>query len=236
MREYNPNLFRNHNQSLKEIESLIKVVDKRLFNVDMHYINKITGQIKNDTFYKIRDSITLRIDSIIFHYKILNSVHNPSKKIITNDFFSLSMDIIPIQQKYLFDSIIFNCISLYDYLASMINLIIEKSKDNWKKTWSSLENYARGNDQFIKTKLGLKIIEVNKDWVNNLNEYRSELIHYQTENLGSRKTYHPVQRQLDVLVLAPIQLKKYFKQLKQIAEKQDYNINSVSLWIIKTCI
>jgi hypothetical protein len=82
----------------------------------------------------------------------------------------------------------------------------------------------------------LKIIEVNKDWVNNLNEYRSELIHYQTENLGSRKTYHPVQRQLDVLVLAPIQLKKYFKQLKQIAEKQDYNINSVSLWIIKTCI
>jgi hypothetical protein len=124
---------------------------------------------------------------------------------------------------------------MFDYLACMINLVIEKNKDNWKKTWTSLEKSARNKNPLKASKLGQKIVEVNNDWVYNLNEYRSELIHYQTENLGSKQSYDVLNRQLDLLVLAPRQLKKYFKQLKKITEKQDYNINSISLWIIKTC-
>jgi hypothetical protein len=167
---------------------------------------------------------------------MMDSIHNPSRKIVTDELFPLPMDLIPIYQKYLFDSIMFNSLSMLDYLACLINLIIEKNKHNWKKTWPSLENYIRNNPQLSKTKLGIKIIEVNKDWISKLNEYRAELIHYQSENLGSKQSFNVYNRQLDVLVLAPKQLKKYFKELKDITEKKDYNINSVSLWIINACI
>jgi hypothetical protein len=236
MREYNPDHFRIHDQALIEIETLTKSVDNKLFNVGIHYLNKITGQIKNDRFYQIRDSISLRTESLIFHYKMLNSIHNPSTKIVTDQIFHLNIDLIPIYQKYLFDSIIFNSLSMIDYLSCLINLVIEKNKDKWKRTWHSLENHIRNNPQLCKTKLGIKIIEINKDWVSKLNEYRAELIHYQSESLSSKQSFNAYNRQLDVLVLAPQQLKKYFKELKGITEKQNYNINSVSLWIINVCI
>ena len=235
MREYNPELFRDHDESLIEIERLTQSFDNKVFNVGIHYINKMTGRIKNDRFYKIRDSISIRLNSLIFHYKVLNSIHNPSNKVETRELFPWVTDLIPINQKYLFDSIIFNAISMFDYLACMINLVIERNKDKWERTWTSLENSARNKNPLKASRLGQKIVEVNKDWVNNLNEYRSELIHYQTENLGAKQSYDVLNGQLDILVLAPQQLKKFFKQLKNIPEKQDYNINSITLWIIKTC-
>jgi hypothetical protein len=236
MRNYIPDSFRDHDQTLIEIESLVKSVNNLLFSVGLHYVNKMTGQIKNDRFHIVRDSITSRIYSLNFHYKLLNSIHNPSKKIVTDVIFPMGIEIIPIYQTYLFDSIIFNSISLFDYIACMVNLIIEKNKDKWEKTWNHLENYIRNNDLLKSTKLGLKIIDVNKEWVLILNGYRSELIHYQTETLGANQTYNDMNGQLDVLVLAPRQLKKYFKQLKEISIKRDLNINAISLWIIKTCI
>jgi hypothetical protein len=99
MREYNPELFRNHDESLIEIERFTQSFDDKVFNVGIHYINKMTGQIKNDRFYSICESISLRLYSLIFHYKVLNSIHNPSKKVETPELFPWGTDIIPINQK-----------------------------------------------------------------------------------------------------------------------------------------
>lgn len=236
MKEYIPKQFENRDQVLIEIDSLNRIIHSKLLTIGNDYSNKITGKITNDRYYQIRDSITLRIESIVFHYNLLNSIHSPSKKIITNEIFPLGTDIIPLRQKFLFDSIIFNLISVFDYLSCLINFIIEKNKDKWKKPWNKLEHWSRCNDKFKGTKLGLKIIEINKDWVSNLNDYRNELIHYQTENLGSNESYDLMNAELDILVIAPNQLKRFFKQLTDMADKNEYNINSVTLWLIKTSI
>ena len=95
---------------------------------------------------------------------------------------------------------------------------------------------ANTNKTFKQTKLGSKIIQANNDWVEKLNSYRDILIHHKTEGLPSQGPYNIMQGYVKVLVLAPKQLTNHFEQLKKITEKQDYNINSISLWIINNCI
>ena len=87
MREYIPANFKKHDKSLREIEYLKKVVENKMFSIGLDYVNKITGQLKNDKFYEIRNSIELRIDSIIFHYKIMNQIHNPENPLLANRIF-----------------------------------------------------------------------------------------------------------------------------------------------------
>lgn len=236
MREYIPAQYKNLDESLKEIESLIKVVDNKLFSIGLDYVNKINGQLKNDKFYEIRDSIILRIDSIIFHYKILSQIYNPENPLMPNESFPLIIDTISLHQKYLFDSIIFNIISLFDYLAKLINIVIVENKKASKKNWKSLAKNAYTDQTFKQTKLSSKIIQVNNDWVKNLYSYRDILIHHKTEDLPSQRSYNVMLGSKKVLVLAPSELKIHFEQLNEITEKEDYNINSISLWIIKTCI
>jgi len=208
----------------------------QLLSLGIDYINKIKGELKNEQFNLIRDSIILRIRSVLFHYQLLNSINNPNQKIFTESFKTHELESYSIRQKFLFDSIIFNLISIFDYQSCLITYIRETNKDKWKKTWSSLENYTRDNSVFKKTSLGKKIIKVNNDWVSKLSDYRAELIHYQAEGLGSSAKYSLMDNTLDILVLAPLSLKKHFKQLKSIKEKKDYNINAISLWLIKTCL
>jgi hypothetical protein len=236
MREYQPEIYNDHQQILNEIDELINKINGRQISLGFDYANKISGKIQNDRFFSIRDSIGLRIQSVIFHYKILDSICNPKRKLITPDLPPLGTMSIPIQQKFLFDSIIFNTISIFDYLGCMINYIMEKNKDKWEKTWSRLEHIARTNAKFNSTSLGRKILSMNNEWVGKLNEYRAELIHYQTENLASNETYNSKECSLDILVIAPSQLLKYFKQLAKITNKKDLNINSIVLWIIKTSL
>ena len=234
MRVYKPENYKDYDQVLNEIKSLFKKIDGQLLILGFDYVNKISGKIKNDRFYDIRDSITLRIQSVLFHFQLFDSIHNPNKKLIVPNYSPIGTMALPIQQKFLFDSIIFNTISIYDYLGCLINFIIEKNKDRWEKTWSRLENIARTNKSLKNTSLGKTIISCDKEWIGKLNEYRAELIHYRTEFLGSSETYSLKECKLDILILAPNQLFKYFKTLKEIKNKEDLNINAIALWIIKT--
>lgn len=242
MRDYIPEQFKNHDQSIIEIETLIKSVNNNLLTIGNDYINKITGikkidgKIEYNHYYGIRNSIELRIQSIVFHYRLVNSIHNPNKSLTPNIFPPLGLESISIHQKFLFDSIVFHLISAFDYLASLINLIIIKNKDSWEKTWNELERIARMKPLLNQTKLGLIIRNVDNDWLKNLNEYRSELIHYQTESLGFDTTVNVRLGTGIIVVHAPTRMKNKFRQLKKITENSDCNINSVSLWLIKTSL
>jgi hypothetical protein len=235
MREYKPGEYKDLSQTVKDIDNKSRLIREKLISLGFDYTNKISGKTGNHRFYSIRDSILLRIDSVLFHYNLMNKIHRPDNKIVTDSPNPLH-EAISIQQKFLFDSIIFNSISIFDYLGCLITFIKETNKDNWRKMWSSVVKSARNNEDFKNSSLAKKIIQSNKEWVQNLNDYRAELIHYQTDNLGSDASFDLLQDEMDVFVSAPQQLKKKFKQLKDLKEEKDFNINLVSLWIIKTCL
>lgn len=234
MIEYKPENYKIQEQALERIMNLNREINSNFISLGFDYTNKILGHINNERFHEIRDSILLRMNSILFHFEIISSINNPNHKKIVRSLPPMLSLHVPMRQKYIFDSIIFNTISTFDYLSCLITAIREKNKDNWKKMWSSLEHFTRKNEAFKNTSLGGKILFVNKEWVNNLNNYRAELIHYKTEHLGSTESYDLMNGTLDIKVFAPYPMKNHFKQLKEIADKNDFNLNSICLWIIET--
>lgn len=236
MVEYKPETYKNHSDSLTRIKKLSTRISSNLTFLGIDYLNKISGDFFNKRFNEISHSLTLRISSIIFHYEILHSIYTPNRKLTSDDWNPMVGDQFAIRQKFLFDSIIFNSLSAFDYFSCLITYSREKNKDNWRKMWTSLVRYTRNNNDFKQTTLGGKIIDIDKIWLNKLSEYRAELIHYDTDNLPVSSKWEVMNGKVDILVKAPNNLKKVFKTLSEIEKHEDFNINSVSLWIIETCL
>jgi hypothetical protein len=234
--KYDPQKYSDLDFSYKMCNSHSKEISDYLILLGFDYVNKILGSINNDRFYQIRDSINLRINSVLFHYHILEQIHNPKKKIITQNYSPLHSISISSQQSFLFDSIIFNTISVFDYLSCLITLVEKKNKDDWRRTWTSLCKSARGTADFKDSKIALRISKLDHEWVGKLNDYRAELIHYDTSGLPASQTYNVMQNSLEIHVSMPRTLKKYFRELKNLPEKADLNINSISIWIIENSL
>lgn len=236
MIEYKYHLFSNQNESLKDIKSKCDSIQEQLIVFGLNYSNKISGTLKNERLFILRDSICNRIDSVIFHYEILNKVNRPDLNFSGNHFGThLAMEISR-KQNYIFDSIIFNLISSFDYIASLINFTFQKNKDNWKSTWNKLENKARCNNDYKSLEISKFIVESNKKWVSKLNDYRAALIHYEGENLGYKQTVFPVIGQTKILVYAPTNFRNKFKKLIKTDIEEEININSLTLWSIKVSL
>jgi hypothetical protein len=234
--DYNPDKYKNHSESIARIKELNTRINNTQFFVGIDYLNKISGRISDKRFSEISHSILSRISSIIFHYEILDSIYSSNRKIITSQWDPIIDHQFAIKQKFVFDSIIFNAISLFDYFSCLVTFTRESNKDNWRKMWISLASYSRNNNEFKQSSLGTKIIEIDRIWLSKLNAYRAELIHYDTKDLGVSSSWNLINGEVNILVKAPIELKKVFKNLSKIEKHEDFNINSISLWIIETCL
>lgn len=233
---YNPEKYKDHDACMNRIRTLSEEIKGHLSNLQIDYLNKISGNIKEKRFNEITKSISIRMNSVIFHYGLLHSIYSPNSNIKTRNWNPFIGDQIAIQQKFIFDSIIFNSISIFDYLGCLIAYVREKNKNNWKKTWNSIEKTVRKDSKFNQTSLGHKIIEADNKWVKKLNEYRSQLIHYDTDYLPVSSNWQVLQGSVEILVKAPYQLKLAFRNLKKIEKNEDYNINAISLWLIESCL
>lgn len=234
--DYNPENYRNLNDNWERIKLLKNQVDSAIFSIGIDYTNKIVGQLGNTRFSNISSSISLRMSSIDFHYGLIQSIYNPDKNHITSDWNPIIGEQIAIQQKFIFDSIIFNLLSLFDYFSCLINLIKESNKDKWRKMWGSLVRSTHGDGDFKKTTLGETILDLDKNWVQKLFEYRAELIHYGTDPLTTNSTWKVASGEIDLQVLAPHGLKKVFKFLGSLKHEKDYNLNAIVLWTMETSL
>lgn len=228
MIEYNYHNFSNQNKSLDDIKKRSGSIQEQLVEFGLNYSNKISGTLKNDRLFILRDSICNRIDSVIFHYEILNQINRPNFNFSGNHYGpQLAMEISR-KQNYIFDSIIFNLISSFDYLSSLINFTFQKNKDKWKSTWTKLENKARCNEDYKNLEISKFIVESNKKWVSKLNDYRAALIHYEGESLGYKQTVFPVIEQTKILIYAPTNFRNKFKKLIKTDIKEEINVNSLT--------
>jgi hypothetical protein len=183
---------------------------------------------------RIRSSIEFRLEAILFHYKLLESIHNPEKPTLPN-LSNNPMLLIPFKQCYLFESIVFHCISLFDYLSCLINIVYEQDVDKHKKPWQKLIKLINSNSDLKNTDLGKELLETNNKWVNDLMEYRASLIHYRSETLLSHTTFSVKSNEIEMQVFPPKHFKKKIKRTNCLDEEESLNINSTSLWIIDNC-
>src|ERR1035437_7617580 len=117
--------------NFEEIHKDINFISNYMNGLGLDYINKISGQFispKNDTFFKLRNSIQYRIGAVLLHLTLLLDIQQRFQERIDKDPFnqeqSIKWMILGRDQQYsIFDSIVFHIISLFDYLGNLIDYL-----------------------------------------------------------------------------------------------------------------
>lgn len=146
-----------------------------------------------EAFLAIRDSIIYRFDSICFHVVLmttrqLEALKSLEKEPPTFDERDL-LESLARQYQFLFDDIIFNTISLLDYLGNIVGLGFygaHLTKMNWNGTYKYAKHYAQGSkkNRIFGSLTAECLIRHHQEWVNRLYEYRARLIHDKEQKTG----------------------------------------------------
>lgn len=229
------NYSNNDNAELRLYDKK-KSLQNLLFRVYIDYANKISGSNSNNDLSELRESVSLRLESVFYHYKLLYSLNVSGQEIVGNDLLSpLESKQIALKQDFLFDSIVFNTVSLFDYTSCLIKFSLESNKQIKKLLWTKLANTARGVEEFKESSLAKVIDEVDRKWVDKLGKYRAELIHYSDDFVDESFKHSLLESKFTITVYAPLSFKKHFKEFK-LDENKNASINEVTLWIIENSI
>lgn len=136
---------------------------------------------------------------------------------------------VALRQEFLFDSIIFNTISFFDYLSCFLSFIIFNDK---KSQWQSIANSARTKSSFKETEIAKTIDNLDRVFVSKLNQYRSELIHYSKDNVGFNTSFDLKQGIEKIVVFAPLGFNKKFRKEFKNLDKKELDLNTIIIWIL----
>jgi len=162
----------------------------------------------------LQQNILFRIKSIFYHLEILASYQY---SIRTGKDDEKSQENNLIYTTYIFEDILFNLSTFYDYLA---NFIVKYYTNRTEKyTWNKLVNIIRNNQSFLKNRSLIdSIIECNSR-VNKLQEYRSEIIHYNIEKLEFK-----IIDDLNKTIQVPKKLSKLMSMEQLVKDSKDINL------------
>jgi len=180
----------------------------------------------------LRNCISYRIEAIIFHQEVIDTywpkiqewlishlVNNKGKE--PEKTFLNAQDTL----LFIFDDIIFNIISLVDYFGNLISVIYSGEQYRNKK-WKGLLNLI--NNKEDKLPIDDLIIQHNKDWVNDLTEYRAKIFHYDRDK--TKTIIYGIYGGVSTYVATP---KKFIKSMKNFPT--DLSMNDQPPHLIKSC-
>jgi hypothetical protein len=230
MKHFDKNKYVDHSQALNTINNNCTLFDGILVSTGMDYIRKISGTLDNPELYKLRDSVSLRLQSIIYHYDLLASINISGREYFYNSVASpVYGDSVSLKQDFLFDSIIFNAMSFFDYLSCYMYFIVFGRK---KGDWRSIVKQAQKNVNFKESGLAKTINSLHSELVNKLDQYRGELIHNVDDHLPNNQSYFFVKGTVVVTVFAPVRFREKFREEFKGYKNDQLDINSIALWLI----
>lgn len=227
--------------SFEEIRKEINQINGRMIGLGLEFINKMDGKLisdKNQRFMSLRNSIQYRLNSILFHYTQLLDIQirfqNKIDKAPYNDENSVKWMILGGEQQYaLFDSIIFHIVSLFDYLACLINYSCS-GKYAGKLKWNSIIKTSFNKNSFLANSEVKTILQKwNKQFVDTLYNHRSDLIHYNMDFGNTGYVIYLIQGKASLEIEAPYRFVKNFRELKKLSQENKIMINYSIDWVIK---
>ncbi|MBI5661260.1 MAG: hypothetical protein HZC46_03835 [Ignavibacterium album] len=229
------------NISFEEIRKEINQISSRMTELGLEFINKMDGNLisdKNKRFMTIRNSIQYRLNSILFHYTQLLDIQIRFQERIDEDPYDIEkcvkwMVLGGEQQYALFDSIIFHIVSLFDYLACLINYSCS-GKFESKLKWNSIIKTSFDQNSFLlNSELKTILQKWNNEFVDTLYNHRSDLIHYNMD-LGNTSYIIDIMKGKALLEIeAPYRFVKGFRELKKLSQENKIMINYSIDWAIK---
>jgi hypothetical protein len=141
----------------------------------------------SERLYELSGSIQYRLSSVRWHLRNLCEQHVLFEKQLRSGLGGQKIAYFGKYLYFLFDDFIFNLISLYDYFGSYFNLaFINSNKPGLM--WGRMAGAARSpNNEFSYCVLGKNISKHNSEWVQKLENFRAEIIHYNIKIGGDKK-------------------------------------------------
>lgn len=215
-------------KNFEEIDSMYQLLTQGFMAFAMdynHYIESAYLQEGGEKhrIYELRDSVMYRFKSAIFHLLLLLRQRNLiSRKfegmlkknprvfsgfVMGNPHFELAQDEI----MAIYDSIIFHLSSAFDYLSLLINYNFGKQKENPLK-WIQLAKSCRDSkNEYFSKSFARKIDEVDREFISNFNEYRTELIHRQNSESYAFVSWKTQSGEVNARFICSTKLNKTFK-------------------------
>ncbi|MDH5217571.1 MAG: hypothetical protein OEX19_07740 [Gammaproteobacteria bacterium] len=181
---------------MEEINNKLELLYKLAQDVSYHYVkskykHNFAGN-GEDFIYRLRDSLQFRVNSVAWHYSNLELRH---KQAVQHHFFVLKGDeridhLMNHQtiQSFVFDDIIFNLLSAFEYLGNLVGYFWKDShgkKMRWRGLAKSVRDKSNG---FPYQSLSIAIDFSDRCFVEKLEDYRANIFHYQNHE-GGVSTY-----------------------------------------------
>ena len=180
--------IKDRQQSLETLNKLIQRAEFGIRAVSIMYDEHSDDQFAKDNIYRLKDNIIYRLSLILVQYRILlqefykhehclNELNEkePGALLFNQhipEIHHATLDITSV-----FDGIIFQMVSVFDYFSHYISYVVLKNKQD-TLYWTKLAKASYGKDNVI-SKLAIKEIikTVDNKFVARLYDYRSNLIH-----------------------------------------------------------
>jgi hypothetical protein len=199
-----------------------------------------------ENIFRLKENIDYRLSSALHHLKLLLREHGHGEQylseqtkdnpfrfegfIMGNPYFErVERDI-----SALFDSIVFNITSCFDYLSHIICYICQTNKQD-TLYWTRLAKSARGQyNDISKSLVKTAIDQVDRVFVAGLYDYRSRLIHY-------KRDLHKFTAQQDIAnnrhrirILVSSVAKSDFKKLSENGnDGKEFSLTYLSIWLFR---
>lgn len=229
---------------LESLYQSARRVQDGLVLLGLEYTNKITGNWfdpKNDNYFQLRDTIFFRLNSVIFHLRLLHAIQNNHiDKINSSPYNSIEryrvLDAGLQEQVQLFDSIVFHSISVFDYFGNLIDYVCN-NKGQMKLKWNGLHrSVLAANNPLSQSPVSDVVKELHSNLVDKLYEHRSDLIHYTIDSGGAETTLNPMSAESSFTVFAPRRITRRFHELKDLSESNRLSLNYVAFWVAEKTI
>lgn len=164
--------------------------------VTLHYVaNKYKNNFSGnggDFIYNLRGSIQFRVQAVHWHYVNLLSQHERAESEhlskIKNDEASEHLLGVLNRQYFLFDDVVFNLISLFEYIGNLVGYFW-MGEHGKQKGWPGVANSAldKSND-FSRLGVACTIAAAHRQLFTKLEDYRADIFHYQSRlgGVGTR--------------------------------------------------
>lgn len=230
--------------ALDELDEERDTLREQLLGLGIDYVNKIGSSFDGEarTIYQIRDEIFHREGSFRFHIKLLLRIQHDAEVTLRSNTENLEVNGLQQslitektarQQFAVFDSVLFHGISLFDYLAGLIQYVVT-GEENRKWNWDNIRKAAHHPENpFSETVIAEVVRDVN-GFVQNFYSHRASVIHSQadlgghvlTERLGPT-----ADERFDLKTFAPRGFVQKFDDLKRIDESHAITLRFAALWI-----
>ena len=200
MKREKPTDIEDVGEAMQRVDALGQRVYEGIRAAGTLHVNTVSGgsldEVQKSPTWDYRDSAMYRLKSVKHHLHLLIRLRTQVNHAINEGDLSKRLHQREQRSEYMrhwaeersavFDSLVFQVSSLFDYLGFLAFSIYGSKRGRQKLDWVKVAKAASDvkNNPLGKTQVGREIAKQNKDWVASLYDYRSELIHRRMDSGG----------------------------------------------------